>query len=149
VSRSGWIVATAVAVGLTGACSDSGGGATVGPQTVVTQTATTGVVTTPTTVATTTSVTIPQTPQPTPAAAADGLLNAWRAGNGLAALTVADKAAVDVVFAIPPEAGQSRGCNSSGADPSYCVYRLSAGELQLRVSKRGDGWIVSGAILGS
>jgi hypothetical protein len=104
---------------------------------------------TPTTAATTTSVTVPQAPAPSVQAAADALLGAWRAGNQLAALTAADKAAVDVLFAIPPETGEARGCNASGADPSYCVYRLSAGELQLRVSKRGDGWIVSNAILGS
>jgi hypothetical protein len=140
-------------VGVIAACAAfaiSACGGDTGPGTAPTTAATVASTTsTPTTAATTTSVSVPQAPAPTVQAAADALLGAWRAGNHLAALTAADKAAVDVLFAIPPEAGEARGCNASGADPSYCVYRLSAGELQLKVSKRGDGWIVSGAILGS
>jgi hypothetical protein len=76
-------------------------------------------------------------------------MSAWQAGDAGFAALVADPPAVAALFAIPAESFEARGCNAGDADPTYCVYRLDAGELQLRITRRGDGWIVAGAILGS
>ena len=84
--------------------------------------------------------------------AVNALLSAWRAGDRAAALTVAEVAAVDALFAIAPEQGEDRGCNvpppGVGAS-TYCTYRLAAGQLQVRAADRPGGFVVDQVILGS
>jgi hypothetical protein len=125
------------------ACGSSGSGAAVDT------TATTTAPTTTTTVPPSTTTTVPPQPQATPAAAAARLIDAWHAGDRVTGLAVASPTAVDVVFGIPPGTMQARGCNQSGVSPSYCVYRTSAGELQLKLTNDGPGWLVADAILGT
>jgi hypothetical protein len=141
------LVAAALALGALAACGGDDDTGVIAP-TVVTLPSTTAT-TARTAPPTTGGPLIPQSPAADPGTAANALIAAWRDGNQLAALTIADQPAVDVLFAIPVEAPQARGCNQGGADPTYCVYRLQAGELQLRVGRRASGWIVVGAILGT
>jgi hypothetical protein len=106
---------------------------------------------------TTTSTTTPPTtappplPRPTAREAVDALLGAWRAGDRAGALTAAEVAAVDAIFTVAPERGEDRGCNEPppglGA-PTYCVFRLDAGELQVRAVERPGGFVVDQVILG-
>jgi len=127
----------------------------VQPTTTVTTVPTTSVPTTTTTTTaptTTTTTTPPPVPRPSAREAVDYLLGAWRAGDRAGALTVAEPAAVDALFAIAPEPPESRGCNEPppglGA-PTYCVYRLNAGELQVRAAERDGGYVVDLVVLGS
>jgi hypothetical protein len=99
---------------------------------------------------TTTTVTVPQAPAPSAQEAAATFVNAWRDGNQLLALTIADQKAVDAVFAAgAPGRIQSRGCNApvQPESPVLCVYRTDAGEVQVRIQPRPDGWIVDQAIV--
>jgi hypothetical protein len=128
------------AAGAGGATTSSSGGATT----------TTAAPTTATTPAPTVPTTVAQVPQPSGPAAVDALLAAWRAGDRTAALTVADPAPVDTLFGIAPETGQARGCNSGAVNPTItCVFRLQAGELSVRATPRGGGFVVDFVILGS
>jgi hypothetical protein len=127
---------------LAGGCGGSSGGA-------VATTTTTAPVTTTTIVPPSTTTTVPLQPQATPGAAATRLIDAWHAGDRATAAAVASPAAVEVVFGIPPGTMQARGCNQSGTSPSYCVYRTSVGELQLKLTNDGPGWLVADAILGT
>lgn len=98
----------------------------------------------------TTTTTVVQVPQATAAAAVDSVMAAWRAGDRRAALVVADVDAVDALFAIAPEAGQRHSCNRPGANVRItCGFRLTVGELTVRASPRGDGFIIDQVILGS
>jgi hypothetical protein len=132
----------ALVVALAAGCGGSSGGGAVATTT------TTAPVTT-TTVPPPTTTTVPPQPQATPGAAATRLIDAWHAGDRVTAAVVASPAAVDVVFGIPPGTMQARGCNQSGVSPSYCVYRTSVGELQLKLTNDGPGWLVADAILGT
>jgi hypothetical protein len=134
-----------------GACSSGSGDAAVTTTTVPPTVLTTQPPSTPTSPATlsTTSSTVAQVPRPSPLEAATALLDAWRAADRIAALSVADLVAVDTMFFIPVQPAESRGCNQGATDPTYCVYRLEAGELQLKVGKAGEGWLVRGVILGT
>ncbi len=97
-----------------------------------------------------TTAAFPPAPQPSPEAAARAVIAAWQAGDRAAADQVATVSAADALFAIPPVPASGRGCNQGGTDPTYCVYRTDAGELQLRIGRAGDaGWVVTGAILGT
>lgn len=90
------------------------------------------------------------TPRPTARAAVDTLLLAWLSGDRALAADVADARAVDALFAIAPEQGEDRGCNDPPAGgPTYCVFRLQAGELQIRATPREGGFVVDFVILGS
>jgi hypothetical protein len=93
--------------------------------------------------------TVPKSPASSPQEAATTFLDAWRDGNQLAALTIAEQAAVDTVFAAgAPGRVQSRGCNSPPPDsPVLCVYRTDVGEVQVRAQPVPDGWIVDQAIV--
>ena len=87
----------------------------------------------------------PPTPRASAREAVDVLLAAWRAGDRSAALTVADAAAVDALFAVAPETGEDRGCNEPPpgvAASIYCTYRLDAGQLQVRAAPRDGGFVV-------
>ena len=43
---------------------------------------------------------------------------------------------------------ENRGCNTPPVPgPVLCVYRTAAGELQVRVQPRPDGWYVDQAIV--
>jgi hypothetical protein len=129
-------------------CADDDGAApasTAAPPT--TQTTTTTSVATSTTPSTEAQA---RTPRPTAREAVDALLLAWRAGDRDLAADVADQRAVETLFAIAPEAPEDRGCNDPPAGgATYCVYRLDAGELQVRATPRGGGFVVDVVILGS
>lgn len=106
--------------------------------------------TTSTTEPPTTTTLPPPTPRATPTEAVDYLLGAWQAGDRPGALTVAEPDAVDALFAIPAEQPEARGCNEPppgfGA-PTYCVYRLVAGELQVRAAEVEGGFVVDQVVL--
>ena len=136
----GWLAAALVALA---AC---GGGDQSTPTTVAPTT--TSVQPTTLTLATTTTV-LPPAPQASPDAAADAVIGAWRAGDRDGALQVGTVAAVDELFAIAATSVQARGCTVGGADPSYCVYRTDVGELRLRLSVAGEGWILTDVVLGT
>jgi len=108
---------------------------------------------TTTTLATTTTPTTElqaRTPRATAREAVDVLLLAWGAGDRDLAADVADQRAVDALFAVAPEPPEDRGCNEPPAGgATYCVFRLVAGELQIRATPRGGGFVVDFVILGS
>jgi hypothetical protein len=56
---------------------------------------------------------------------------------------------VQTVFAAgKPGKVEDRGCNTPPINgPVLCVYRTAAGELQVRVQPRPDGWFVDQAIV--
>jgi hypothetical protein len=141
------LVALAATMVLLGACADEGGG---GDATGATRApVSTAVPAAPTTA---TTVAPPLTPLPTGEEAVDALLERWRAGDRPGALQVASATAVDALFAIAPETGQARGCNAGGANINVsCVFRLGAGELQVRAAPTADGagFVVDFVILGS
>jgi len=95
-----------------------------------------------TTVVTTTTTTIALTPQKTPVAAVNMLLAAWRKGDRAAARLVAEPAAVDALFAQPPQSTSDRGCTEPLNGSSDCAYRYGAGVLNAQAAASGDGWIV-------
>jgi hypothetical protein len=100
---------------------------------------------TTTTVAPTTTA-APLQGQPDPTGAATILLNAWKDGDVAAAETVASAAVVQALFAMgTPTSSESRGCSDAKYDPAQCVYRTDLGELQIRTTMQGDGWVVDQA----
>jgi hypothetical protein len=103
--------------------------------------------TTTTTAPTTTSD--PIVPAGSAQDAAATFVSAWRNGDQAAASAIAVPAAVQAVFAAgAPGRVENRGCNTPPVDgPVLCVYRTGAGELQVRVQPRPDGWFVDQAIL--
>jgi hypothetical protein len=118
--------------------------------TSTTTTTTTATTTTSTTAAptTTTTLPLPAAPRPTPREAVDAFLGSWRFGDRAGALAVAEPDAVEVLFAVPPEAPEDRGCNEPPpGSPTACVFRLAAGELQVRTAEIPGGFIVDFAIL--
>jgi hypothetical protein len=125
--------------------------ATPGPQEAVRQVvvAELDVASTTTTAApTTTTAPVVQVPQPTGRDAVDALLGDWQAGDRAAALAVADPTAVDALFAVPVAPTEDRGCTQPGANPNVqCVFRLPAGELQVRAVPRAGGFVVDLVIL--
>lgn len=123
---------------LTVACSSSG-------------TTTAGVTTTSnttTTVATTTTTTLPAQPQATPAEAANVFMQAWRYGDPQAAAMVALASAVQSAFAAGvPSSVRPTGCMTGGFDPSSCAFRTDLGEVQVRATQLGGGWVVDQVIV--
>jgi hypothetical protein len=108
----------------------------------------------PTTSTTTTTIAPTTTTDPIVAAgtapeAARMFVTAWRNGDQSAASAIAVPAAVLTVFAAgAPGRVEDRGCNTPPLDsPVLCVYRTGAGELQVRVQSRPDGWFVDQAIV--
>jgi hypothetical protein len=81
--------------------------------------------------------------------AASAFIGAWRNGDQAEAAAIATPAAVQAVFgAGAPGHVENRGCNTPPvAGPVLCVYRTGAGELQVRVQPRPDGWYVDQAIV--
>ena len=128
--------AVALAVALPVALAACGGGGSNNAASTSTTTTTT---TAPTT-------TVAVVPRPNPSAAATALIDAWKNGDRAAGLPVAPAAVVDALFAAgAPGSVQSRGCSSDKLDPAQCVYRTAPGELQIRTTKSGPGWIVESA----
>ena len=82
-------------------------------------------------------------------AAAGTFVNCWRNGDQAAGAAIAVPAAVQTVFAAgEPGQVEDRGCNTPPVHgPVLCVYRTAAGELQVRVQPRPDGWFVDQAIV--
>ena len=126
---------------LAAACSSSDGSSTAASGSTVT----TAVVVT-TTIATTIAVQLQ--PQPDPAAAAGALIDAWKAGDEAGAATLAPAEAVQVLFAAgTPGSVEARGCSDAKYDPAQCVFRTDVGEVQIRTTMQGDGWVVDQARL--
>ena len=97
---------------------------------------------------TTTATTIPVQlqPQPDPASAAGALIDAWKAGDQAGAATLAPAEAVQVLFAAgTPTSVEARGCSDAKYDPAQCVFRTDIGEVQIRTTMQGDGWVVDQA----
>ena len=140
---------TAVAlVTLIAACSGGGSApqpstAPPGRSTTVAQVTTTSTSSTSsTTAAPATTTTEALTPQATPDAAAKTLLDAWRRGDRVAALHVATPAAVDALFATPPQTYSDRGCQDPSSGNSACAFGIGNGLAQLQTSSLAGGWIV-------
>ena len=75
-------------------------------------------------------------------------MQAWRDNDQATAATLAVSAAVTAAFAVGvPTTVQDRGCMSGGFDPTSCVFRTDLGEVQVRTTKSGDGWIVDQVIV--
>ena len=125
--RAGWVV---VAVLLAACSSGAGSRAT-----------TTTTSTTTTTLATTTTIAL--LPQATAVDAVDAFVQAWRDGDQAAAATYALAPAVQAAFAAGvPARLTNRGCMSGDVDPISCVYASELGEVQVRATQQGGGWIV-------
>lgn len=96
-----------------------------------------------------TTVFQPAVPKPSREMAATHLIDAWRAGDRLAAALDATEAAVAAVFAQPyPQGGvQFRGCSVAVAGPSFCDYRILAtgSLLELSVVEVSGGWATQAA----
>src|SRR5262245_39424892 len=136
------LVAPLVALSALAACSnDSSPTATASSSAATT--------TTTTTTAPTTTTTDPIVPAGSASEAAAAFVSAWRNGDQGAAAAIAVPAAVQAVFAAgAPGRVENRGCNTPPVPgPVLCVYRTAAGELQVRVQPRPDGWYVDQAIV--
>jgi hypothetical protein len=111
--------------------------------------ATTSTSTTTSTTVAPTVTTDPIVPASSASAAAGKFVTAWRNADQAAASAIAAPAAVQTVFAAgKPGKVEDRGCNTPPINgPVLCVYRTAAGELQVRVQPRPDGWFVDQAIV--
>jgi hypothetical protein len=142
--RSRVAPALALAVGfLTVAGCSSGSSTTVASSSPAPSSSTTTSTTAPTT------TTDPIVPAASPEEAISNFISAWRNGDQAAASSIASAAAVQAVFgAGEPGRVEDRGCNTPPPNtPVLCVYRTAAGELQLRVQPRPDGWFVDQAVI--
>jgi hypothetical protein len=121
-------------------------GCSSGATTTVSATTSTTTTTAPT-IATTTTV-VPAQPQVTPSDAATVFMQAWRDGDAQAAATVALAPAVQTAFAAGvPSSVRSTGCMTGGFDPTSCAFRTDLGEVQVRATQRGGGWVVDQVII--
>ncbi len=128
--RAGWVL---VAVLIAACSSSSGRGAATTASAVTT--------TTTTTLATTTTVALQA--HDTAVDAIDAFVQAWRDGDQAAAATYALPPAVQAAFAAGiPARLTNRGCMSGDVDPISCVYASELGEVQVRATEQGGGWIV-------
>lgn len=83
---------------------------------------------------------------PDAAAAATELYDAWVADDRAAALTIADPAAVDAIFAATPGPYKLyRGCDTGEFDTGGCLFRdrSTNNTIQIDVEKRATGWVVA------
>ena len=83
---------------------------------------------------------------PDAAAAATELYDAWVADDRAAALTLADPAAVDAIFAATPGPYKLyRGCDTGEFDTGGCLFRdrSTNNTIQIDVEKRATGWVVA------
>ena len=138
-------MAAVALVTLIAACS--GGGSATPPSTAPPERSTTvapaaTTSTSSTTAAPATTTTEALTPQATPDAAAKTLLDAWRRGDRVAALHVATPAAVDALFASPPQTYSDRGCQDPSSGNSACAFGVGNGLAQLQTASLAGGWIV-------
>jgi len=93
-----------------------------------------------------TTIPIALQPQPDPGSAAGALIDAWKAGDEAGAATVAPADAVQALFAVGmPSSVEARGCSDAKYDPAQCVFRTDVGEVQIRTTMQGDGWVVDQA----
>lgn len=112
----------------------------------------------PTTGGPTTTASTPTTPPtvdtvpgpagtPEPQQAADALYAAWKAGDRVAAGTVAEPIAVDGVFAAAPGDYQLYNkCNTGEFGQSSCLFRGDPGTIQFNMKQIDGSWVVTGAI---
>ncbi|MGI8664173.1 MAG: hypothetical protein ACR2LQ_13340 [Acidimicrobiales bacterium] len=88
----------------------------------------------------------PLQPRADPSAAAAALLDAWKAADERGAATIAEPAAVQALFAAgTPATVEARGCSDAKYDPAQCVFRTDVGEVQVRTTMQGGGWVVDQA----
>ncbi|HEX9530532.1 MAG TPA: hypothetical protein VF954_05300 [Acidimicrobiales bacterium] len=141
---TGRVRAAAAVVGLV-AC---GGGHSPSGVPATTRPTTTTMATTAAPAPTTSSVAAVVAGGSSPEDAAGHLLAAWKAGDRAAALTEADRTAVDSLFARPyPSAGfQARGCDQN-PNASNCFYRIGDNGLNLHTVHAPVGWRVDAAQL--
>ena len=69
------------------------------------------------------------------------------ADDRAAALTIADPAAVDAIFAATPGPYKLyRGCDTGEFDTGGCLFRdrSTNNTIQIDVEKRATGWVVAG-----
>ena len=129
---------------LTVACSSNGDDARPSGSSGSTVTSAADATTTSATIATTIPILLQ--PQPDPASAAGALIDAWKAGDQAGAATLGPPEAVQVLFAAgTPSRVEARGCSDAKYDPAQCVFRTDVGEVQIRTTMQGDGWVVDQA----
>jgi hypothetical protein len=134
-----WLPLVVMAVAVA-ACGSSSKGAS---STTTASTAPAASTTTSTLQATTT--TIAMTPQGSPDAASNALIDAWHKGDRAAALRVALPAAVDAMFAQPVQATSDRGCQDPQGGSSSCAFGYGSGLLSLQLTMVSGGWVVQAA----
>jgi hypothetical protein len=112
------------------------------PSTATTSTSTTAA---PSTTVAPTTPPGPATGFPTNEAAANHLIDAWKAGDRAGAAQGATADAVTTMFTVPVGPLNVRGCDAGEFDTSSCVYRVLSNqyELKLDLDKQANGWVVS------
>ena len=129
--RAGWVLVALVVA----ACSSGAGNAST------TTASTSATSTTTTTLVTTTTVALQ--PQDTAVDAVNAFVQAWRDGDRAAAAIFGLAPAVQSAFAAGvPKRMTNRGCMTGDVDPISCVYASELGEVQVRATQQGGGWIV-------
>ena len=137
-------IVTALAAGCSGG-SDSGPAEVGEPATVTASSTST---TTTTTAPPTTSVAAP-TGAATPADAAQGLYDAWKANDRAAAATLATPEAVAGVFAAEPgDYALYNRCDTGEFGTSGCLFRSPAtyATIQFNMESRDGRWVVIDAV---
>ncbi|MCB1031203.1 MAG: hypothetical protein KDA95_07680 [Acidimicrobiales bacterium] len=106
---------------------------------------------------TTTTEVAPEQTTTTVAAAPTGLpdqqdvvlkfYDAWFADDRVTAATVADQMAIDNMWKTPRgDYHAYNKCSTGEFDTSGCLYRGNLGTIQFDLEKRGDNWVVAGAM---
>ncbi|MGN6694480.1 MAG: hypothetical protein ACTHN0_09895 [Aquihabitans sp.] len=137
------LIAAAIGI-IAPACSSSSDGAKPATTTAAEPTTTTA----PTTTAAPTT-TVPAAPVglPDQEAVAQKLYDAWKANDKATAATVADAAAIDNMWrAAPGDYSLYNSCSTGEFDTSGCLFRGNPGTIQIDLEKRGDNWVVAGAV---
>ncbi|MCU1357605.1 MAG: hypothetical protein JWM89_3023 [Acidimicrobiales bacterium] len=100
------------------------------------------------TTTTATKATVPATTGVTDALeAAQKLYDAWKAGDHAGAAQVATQEAVDGIWATPPgDYAPYNHCDTGEFTTGGCLFRGNSGTIQFDLEKRGDLWVVVGAV---
>ena len=85
-------------------------------------------------------------PQTSPDVAAVALLNAWRAGDRVAAARVATPDAVASLFAQPPQSFSARGCQDPIGGRSACSFGVGGGVVDLNTVTIAGGWVTDSVV---
>lgn len=147
-------VAALVTIGVSGCSGDSGGSGPTKLGDPATVTSTTPTSTTATSTAPTASTTATATPsEPTgaqsPADAAEGLYDAWKANDKAKAATLATPEAVAGIFAtVPGDYALYNRCDTGEFGTSGCLFRSGAtyATIQFNMEQRNGAWVVIDAV---